>query len=220
MTEDEGSIRVSALDSEQPSLADRIGGDTHNVLLLAPPMDGCDGDGCIDLLTVEPPDGEDVLFVTFVESPDERLETWRSRAGNAPPAKIGFVNVADATRSAAAASQPTGGARGGLSIRSVSSPGNLTDLGIEVSRYLSEWDGDGNRTVVCFHSLTTLLQYVDLQRAFRFFHVLTGRVRATDGLAHYHMDPSAHDERTINTLKTLFDGVAEWDGAGWQIRNR
>ena len=211
---------MSALDSEQTTLAERFGGDAHNVLLLAPPMDACDGDGCVDLLTVDPPAGEDVLFVTFVDSPDERLEAWRTRAGNESPAKVGFVSVADSTRSAAAASTPLGGVGGELSIRSVSSPADLTDLGIKVSTFLAEWDDDGNRTVICFHSLTTLLQYVELHRAFRFFHVITGRVRAADGLAHYHIDPTAHDERTINTLTTLFDGVAEWDGTDWQIRNR
>lgn len=211
---------MSALDSEHETLAERVGGDAHNVLLLAPPMDACADDGCVDLLTVDSPGREDVLFVTFVDSPDERLEVWRSRAGNEPPAKLGFVNVADTTRSAAVAATSAVGPGEEFSIRSVSSAGNLTDIGIEVSKYLAEWDGDGNRTVVCFHSLTTLLQYVDLQRAFRFLHVVTGRVRATEGLAHYHVDPSAHDARTINTLKTLFDGLAEWDGTSWQVRNR
>lgn len=214
---------MSALDSEQPPLADRIGGDTHNVLLLVSPMDACSDDGCVDLLTVDPPAGEDVLFVSLVDSPDERLADWRSRAGDGAPAKVGFVNVADTTRSAAstaARGAPSPGGPDELTVRTVSSTGDLTDIGIEVSRFLAEWDGDGHRTVVCFDSLTTLLQYVDLQRAFRFLHVLTGRVRATDGLAHYHLDPTAHDERTTNTLKTLFDGLAEWDGASWQIRNR
>lgn len=128
------------------------------------------------------------------------------------------MNVDDSVRSAAAASPASAG--GPVSVRAVSSPADLTDLGISVNAFLSEWAGDGNRTVVCFHSVTTLLQYVDLQRAFRFFHLIAGRVREVDGLAHYHVDPSAHDDRTVNTLTTLFDGVAEWDGADWRVRNR
>ena len=214
---------MSVVDSERAHLADGIGEDAHNVLLLAPSMDACADDGCVDLLTVGPPGGEDVLFVSLVESPDERLAEWRSRAGNESPAKVGFVTVGDTTRSAASTATtgaPTPGGPDEITVRTVSNTGNLTDIGIEVSRFLAEWDGDGNRTVVCFDSLTTLLQYVDLQRVFRFLHVVTGRVRATEGLAHYHLDPTAHDERTINTLKTLFDGLAEWDGASWRIRNR
>lgn len=209
---------MSALDSERPRLADRFGEDTHNVLLAAPSSDEHAEDGCADLLTVDPPAGEDVLFVTFVESPDQRLETWSRGAGDERPARLGFVNVDDSIRSTAEASPAQSGEA--LSIRSMSNPADLTDLGIQLNAYLSEWAGDGNRTVVCFHSVTTLLQYVDLQRAFRFFHVITGRVRNSGARAHYHVDPTVHDERTLNTLMSLFDGVAEWDGEDWQVRYR
>lgn len=218
MVDDEVVTPVSALDSEHPRLAGRFGEDTHNVLLLAPPMEPHVEDGCADLLTVDSPADEDVLFVTFVQSPDQRLDAWRRFTGGGRPAKLGFVNVDDATRSAAAAAPAHEGEP--LSIRSVSSPADLTDLGIKLNAYLTEWADDGNRTVLCFHSVTTLLQYVDLQRAFRFFHVITGRIRESGARAHYHVDPSAHDERTINTLKTLFDGVAEWDGDDWRVRDR
>jgi len=209
---------VSALDTEHHRLADRFGEDAHNVLLCAPPMDTHAEDGCVDLLTAEPPADEDVLFVTFVQSPDQRLDSWRGGTDGERPAKLGFVNVDDSTRSVAAASHASAGEA--LSIRSVSSPADLTDLGIELNAFLEEWAGDGNQTVLCFHSVTTLLQYVDLPRAFRFFHVITGRVRESGVRAHYHVDPSVHDEGTINTLLSLFDGVAEWDGDDWQVRAR
>ena len=209
---------MSALDSEHPRLADRVGEDTHNVLLLAPPTDAHAEDGCVDLMTVEPPAGEDVLYVTFTESPDQRLEAWRRGTDDERPAKLGFVNVDDSSRSAVESSPARSGTA--LSVRSVSNPADLTDLGIQLDAYLAEWADDGNRTVVCFHSVTTLLQYVDLQRAFRFFHVITGRVRESDARAHYHVDPSAHDVRTMNTLMTLFGAVAEWDGDDWHVRNR
>ena len=211
---------VSAVDAESTGLATRFGDGTHNVLLLSPSLDANAEDACTDLLTVEPPAREDVLYVTLVDSPDERMDAWRARADGARPAKMGFVDVGGATRSSAAASVLGGDPLGDVLVRPVSSPGNLTDLGIKVSEFLSEWSDDGNRTVVCVDSLTTLLQYADLQRAFRFLHVLTGRVRALDAFAHYHLDPDAHDDRTLNTLLTLFDGVAEWDGSGWVVRNR
>ncbi|HKJ57843.1 MAG TPA: hypothetical protein VKA37_01345, partial [Halobacteriales archaeon] len=84
---------MGALDSEHPRLADRFGEDTNNVLLLAPPTDAHAEDGCVDLLTVEPPTGEDVLYVTFTESLDQRLESWRRGTDDERPAKLGFVNV-------------------------------------------------------------------------------------------------------------------------------
>ena len=61
----------------------------------------------------------------------------------------------------------------------------------------------------CFNSITSLLQYADVQRAFRFLHVVTGRVKTVGGTGHYHLDPEAHDRQTLATLKGLFDAVIE-----------
>lgn len=211
---------MSALEREGGTLGDRFVHATNNVLLLAPSFDGCADDACVDLLSVDPPGGENVLFVTFVQSPDERLLRWRSRRDAAAPARIGFVDAGDSTRSAAVTSTGTGGPADTVSVRTVSNAGDLTHLGIQLSTYLSEWEDDPNRTVVCFHSLSTLLQYADLERIFRFLHAITGRIRSADAVAHYHMDPSAHDAKTLNTLTTLFDGIVEWDGEDWVVRNR
>lgn len=211
---------MSAVDSGPTTVAESLDDGTRNVLLLAPSMDSHAEDGCADLLSVVRPSEADVLYVTFTRSPDQRLSEWQRHFGNERPAKLGFVNVDDPTRSAAAATETGGGPGGEITIRGVSSPGNLTDLGIQISSFLSAWDADGHRTVLCFDSLTTLLQYADLPRIFRFLHVLTGRVRSSDGFAHYHLDPSAHDERTLNTLKTLFDGIVQWDGEGWTVKKR
>lgn len=211
---------MSALDGEHATITDHVGEGAHNVLLLAPHMEACAEEGCTELLTAERPSVENVLYVSFVQSPDERLGSWEARVGPEHPARTGIVAVADSTRSGTSATPHPIDPAGNVTVRTVSTPGNLTDLGIQISAYLSEWDGTDERTVVCFDSLTTMLQYTDLQRAFRFLHVLTGRVRATGSFAHYHVDPGAHDERTLNTLKTLFDGTAEWTGAGWTVRYR
>jgi hypothetical protein len=31
------------------------------------------------------------------------------------------------------------------------------------------------------------------------------------GQAHFHLDPKAHDDQTISTMKTAFDGLHEAD---------
>jgi hypothetical protein len=91
-------------------------------------------------------------------------------------------------------------------------------LGITVSEYLSKHGG--TNTMVSFDSLTSLLQYVELQRAFRFLHVLANRVKTAGAVAHFHMDPGAHDEQAMATLSSLFDAVAEFDDGEWSIRRR
>jgi hypothetical protein len=52
-----------------------------------------------------------------------------------------------------------------------------------------------------------MLQYVELDQAFRFLHVVTDRLADADAMAHFHVDPGAHDDETIETLTSLFDGA-------------
>lgn len=150
-----------------------------------------------------------VLTVTLTETPDTWVDRWRARAGGRPEA-LGFVTV-DKTRSATATSDGALRMGNDVSARVVSSPDDLTGLGIAVDGYLSEWDGSGTRSVVWLDSLTVLLQYVELRRAFRFLHVLLGRIRKAGADAMFHLDPDAHDERTVATLRSLFDTVATPD---------
>jgi|GEM_PF-1228908 len=93
-----------------------------------------------------------------------------------------------------------------LPVREVSDPTDLTGVAIAVGEWLRARDGD-ERPVVCLDSLSTLLQYADLERAFRFLHALVARVRSAGATAYVSVDPGAHDEATLATLRTLFDAV-------------
>lgn len=212
---------MTAAEVAAADLSATVGG-ASNVLVLVPSLDHNESDACSRLLAVAPPAETIALSVTVTQSPDDRLEAWRSNVGAELPAKMGIVDVGGTSRSAAAAVVAVPESVGeDIRIETVSSPADLTNLGIRVSTYLSEAAGRDEQVVMCFHSLTPLLQYVDLQRLFRFLHVLTGRVAAVDGLAHYHMDPTAHDEQTLNTLKTLFDAVVEFEDDGtWVVARR
>jgi len=92
----------------------------------------------------------------------------------------------------------------------VNSPGDLTGLGIGVTEQLRRFFEDDTQQVrTAFHSLSTLLMYSDIETVFRFLHVLTGRIDDMDGLGLFTIDPTTHDEGTVNTLKQLFDGAIE-----------
>lgn len=95
-------------------------------------------------------------------------------------------------------------------VRTVSSPADLTGLGIAVSECLEALDEDVTPGV-CLDSLTTLLQYVDPSRAFRFLQVLVDRVRAAGGTIHCHVNPDAHDPQVCGTFDTLFDDAVTVD---------
>ena len=195
-----------------------------NVLLLSPAMDGSGGEACASLLSAAPADRADVLSVTFNDSPDARIERWSASGGPTAAANLGFLVVGEEVRSAAAAA-PVGGGPSvrepGPTVESITNPGDLTGIGIKVGGFLDDWTEEGHQLLVCFHTLTTFLQYTDLRSVYQFVHALTGRVRAAGGQAHYHLDPTAHDQRTVNTLMGLFDAVVEADGrGGWTVRRR
>lgn len=106
-------------------------------------------------------------------------------------------------------------------LRTVASPGNLTGVGIAISEVLADWEGASTtegRPVVSFGSLTVLLEHVPLDRAFQFLHVLSGRIARAGAVGYYYLDPDEHDERTVATLKTLFDTVVEHADGEWTIR--
>jgi len=188
--------------------------DASNVLLLAPALSDSEDEACIDLLTIADISHENVLSVTFTQTAQDRLELWHTHVGDDLPAQAGIITVGEQTRSTSASRSSPSRTPGPITIDVVSEPADLTGLGISLTNYLSEWAENNNQTVVCFHSLTPLLQYADLQRVFRFLHVLTGRIASSDAVAHYHMDPSAHDEQTRQTLVQLFDATIELDADG------
>lgn len=204
------------------SLVGELAG-ANNVLLLASPLGAGDGEACSSLLSAVPPDRANVLSVTFNQSPDARIEQWRATGGPDDAANLGFVVVGDRVRSAAVA-RPAGGAEPddlGPTVVSVSSPADLTGIGIKLGNFFDEWTSDSNELLLCFHTLTTFLQYADLRSVYQFVHALTGRVRAADGVGHFHLDPTAHDQRTVNTLLALFDAAVEQNGSGgWEVKRR
>jgi KaiC/GvpD/RAD55 family RecA-like ATPase len=96
-------------------------------------------------------------------------------------------------------------------VRYTSSPVDMTGVGIKFSELLEEFYERRSiaRNRVFFDSLSTLLMYSDLQTVFRFLHVFTGRVQSVDGVGLYAIDSTAHDDKTMSTLKQLFDGIIE-----------
>lgn len=104
-----------------------------------------------------------------------------------------------------------------VTIETISDPSDLTKLGITISNVVSALEG--NTIKICFHSLTGLLQYTDLKRAFRFLNVLQGRIDSIAGTtqSHYQMNPEAHDNETVATIRSLFDAVIEVTEDGIEV---
>lgn len=195
--------------------------DASSLLVLASPFADHTAAVCGDLLGRADPEATNYLSLTCDGTVADRLEHWRRHVAPELPAKIGLVTAGEVTRSATAASttETTRYANADVRVTTVASPGDLTGLGLAVEKSLAAWNADEHRTVACLDSLTTLLQYVDAKRCFRFLHTLLERFEAVDATVHAHMDPGAHDPQTLATIACLFDVVVERDAPGeWQQR--
>jgi hypothetical protein len=174
-------------------------GEPANTLLYAPLGSSIDDEACVHLTSRTPLEGATVLCVTFTQTADDRLDALPRRD---ELAEIGLVTVGQSADSGSSADE--------ASVRrlSVRSPDDLARLGLTISKYLRETAGDGP-TVVCFHSLTGLLQFVDRDRAYRFLLTLKDKLADVDATAHYHIDPDAHGSDTEYALRPLFDAVVD-----------
>lgn len=175
-------------------LHDRLG-EAVSTLLCVSSLGGGAEEACIDLLA--PDEADHLLWITTNRSPDDCLDSARGS-----DATLSVVAVGDSVRSTAATSGGNGGIGAGPVVEAVGSVDDLTGLGIAIDRRLNAADGDVR---VCFDSLTALLQYVEEERAYEFLHSLCGRLYAHGARAHFHVDPAAHDDRTVARFTSLCD---------------
>lgn len=183
--------------------------DASNVLLLAPASGREAQTLCLDTLGQSAPAETNVLAVTYTSGPAEWVDAWNDRVGQSP-AGGAIVSIGQSD---------TEFNNDTWTADTVKSPGDLTGIGIQLSDCLSKLADSADHDeslAMCFDSVTTLLQYADLQRSFRFLHVVTGRVRNADARCYYHFDPDAHDEQAMATLSGLFDATLEYDD-GWHL---
>lgn len=191
--------------------------DATSVLLLAASGSATEA-VCSSLLSAVAPDDAQFLSVTLDGSPDDHLDVWRAHVGELP-AEAGVIAVGESTRSAAAPTSPSPG-QVAVSVDTVSDPSDLTGLAMAVGSYLDAWEAADGTPVVCFDSVSSLLFHVERERAFRFLHATTGRLRDLGAVAHYHLDPAGYDEATVNTFSALFDAVVEVDDGSVTVRRR
>jgi hypothetical protein len=105
----------------------------------------------------------------------------------------------------------------------VSSPSDLTGIGMRYSDVYRKFEGSGTERVrTGIVSVSTLLSYGDLKTVGRFVHTLVGRIDAVDGIGVFFVDPTMHDDRTVSTLTQFCTGRVDVrevdDGAELRVR--
>jgi len=140
----------------------------------------------------------DVLAVTF-SRPEPWLDAWADRLPT-DGANLGLVQLTE-----------TGGwegRRGNAHVRGVD-PNDLTGLGMAVRDFFDGVSSNARPAVACFDSVTGLCEYNEVRTLFRFLRVITQQVQTAGATAHFHVDPVAHDPRSLARLKPPFDAHVE-----------
>src|SRR6056297_681191 len=178
--------------------------DGANVLVLGGA--GRNADRCCDaLLDVGRAENRGELSVTFSEDVTDRARLDTGTSGR-QSAKHGHVTIGDVLRSADHAppdfTEP-------VATDIVEDPGDLKAIGTSVSRFCESWSESGHLMVLCFDSITELLERRDPKVVFQFLHTLLERLASVDTVAHFHLDPDRFDGQTVSTFSSLFDDVVD-----------
>ncbi|WP_251341397.1 DUF835 domain-containing protein [Haloplanus halophilus] len=174
-----------------------------------------DGGDAVDRLDATP-DSAEALVVSGERSVVDVVDDWRANCG-ALPAAFGLVTFAEFGRSAAARTgtddEPSRRSLPGsdITVTAMSDPGNLQRLGTAVTLYLDDWADTGRETLVYVDALDPFVEAGGLESTFQFLHLLEQTVAGTDATLVVRADPSTADERTIDTLRPLFDAVVDGD---------
>lgn len=168
---------------------------------------GRGADAGLERLSVRDPDDRNVLAVTYRNAPDAFIDDWASRHGR-PPASIGVIGVGETMRSPAAGSATARESPRRSLVRAVPDPTDLPALRRAVAECLADWPRERS-TVVYFDSLTALLEHAGLPAVERFVERLTDRIDAAGATGYFAVDPTEHDETTIDSLASLFERVLE-----------
>ena len=169
-----------------------------NLLVTGPPMTG-KYDLLVRLLAEGFRHDEGAVVVSTQGGPDRVHADITERLGVDSVADLGIVDCTG----------QESGRSGDDRIRYVSSPADLTGIGMASSELIQTFADRGRGVRVGLHSLSQLLMYADVKTVFRFLHILTGRTSSADALGVCTLDSEAHDGQTVHTIRQLFDGMIE-----------
>jgi hypothetical protein len=175
-----------------------------NVLLKGKPLAAAGYDRCADLLAVGQSECTYVLLVSITGSPHVRAQTVGSLLNDDPEEVAVIATSPDSGTSATDFPSKVPAVSTTISNRK---PSDLTGLGVSIMDHFSDWQDDDATIAVCLDSITPLLQYNGLDEVFHFLRIVTDEVESADAVAHYHFDPTAHDDQTEQRLCTLFDRI-------------
>lgn len=146
-----------------------------------------------------------VLHVATARTSGAIIEERYSGA-DAYPSDLAIVSAADRRRSGLAG-EDRGVMQRNPYIRPVAAPDALSEIGTATSEIVEGWADTRRESLVEFDAVDDVLERVDAETAFRFFHLLCARVERAGATGYYHLGGEFFEEVTAGPLRQLFDGV-------------
>lgn len=185
-------LDVDALESVRPGTS---------ILVSGPAMTGKE-DFTYDVLADGVNDGQGAVIVTTGDRAQTVIEEFEQRVGS-EAFNLGVVDSAGDQSNFQSE-------QAGVFVHHVSSPGDLTGIGIGITESLEDLHEQGvDQGRLALSSLSTMLTYTNRKTVFKFCHVLSSRLDGADYLGLFTIDASAHEEQTLQVIKQAFDGMIE-----------
>lgn len=190
-------------------------GEPSNVLLTT---HSHEHEACVDLLSVAPYDQENLLGVLHAESFERRVSAWEQYMDERP-ADTAAINLGDFPRSSAAATTRGEARTRPDSFSFIPDAGDLPELEATITERLTALEAGDRQLVVCFDSVTRLLQTTPREQALEFLRATVDRMATAGAVAHYHFDPDPFSEETVSLVSDLFDSrVVVGDDGDWTVQ--
>jgi hypothetical protein len=177
-----------------------------NILILAPPMSSAE---VLAYALTRPLPGEYAIILSTNERAAEVIDYFKITGADKR-----FIGIIDAiTKSSTPAIADT------QRMMFVSSPTDLTGIGIKFSNMVETiFEGEFSEGETglfpppirfCINSISTLLMYRRLEVLYQFLHVLTAKLKKTEGVGLYLINKESFDDKTLSLIKQLMTGVIE-----------
>ncbi len=173
-----------------------------SILISGPAMSGKER-LAYDVLADGARDGDGAVVVTTSDQAKTVVSDFRDLVPELEESQLGVIDCRGEGGT-------DSGSVDGAYVHQVSSPGDLTGIGIGITKALEGLHNSGReRGRLALVSLSTMLTYTDKKTVFKFCHVLSSRLDSAGYIGVFTIDSSAHDEQTIQVIKQAFDGLIE-----------
>ena len=165
------------------------------VLVLSPTAHSVTNDIFTEITTAET--AQNVVFVSAVQSPGNQLPMvsefpdWVT--GNST-----LIEVGQQQSGQQAMGRPPDAKK------EIPNPQNLAKLGVVISHEIGSMNNQ-YPTVLAFHTLSSIEQYLGTERIVPFLYTLTSKCSESGVMGYCHLDPNRHSTDTVESLKSIFD---------------